>query len=58
MDIPLQVMSDRKQFREKVKKFSKFKEREKKKTGAPWTDERKKEHSERMKKYWKDKKKT
>ncbi|KAI5752798.1 hypothetical protein M8J77_020483 [Diaphorina citri] len=34
MDIPLQVTSDRKQFREKVKKFSKFKEREKKKKTA------------------------
>uniref|UniRef100_A0A8D8RIQ9 Craniofacial development protein 2 n=2 Tax=Cacopsylla melanoneura TaxID=428564 RepID=A0A8D8RIQ9_9HEMI len=58
MEIPRDLINERKQFREKIKEFKGYKEREKKKTGAPWTEERKQQHRERMKKYWEEKRRS
>ncbi|KAL1451182.1 hypothetical protein WDU94_003467 [Cyamophila willieti] len=57
MEIPREIINERNQFKEKIKEFQGYKEREKKKTGAPWTEERKQQHRERMKKYWEERKK-
>ncbi|KAI5746185.1 hypothetical protein M8J77_000906 [Diaphorina citri] len=43
-------------FRQKMEKFSVFQDKPKKKSGATWTEERKLQHAERMKKYWKERK--
>ncbi|KAI5720012.1 hypothetical protein M8J77_000651 [Diaphorina citri] len=42
--------------RNKVDSFAGFQQQPKKKTGARWTDERKQQHAERMKRFWKEKK--
>ncbi|KAL1460740.1 hypothetical protein WDU94_012692 [Cyamophila willieti] len=57
MEIPETEISERDKFRERVKTFKGYKEKEKKKTGAPWTEERKQQHREKMKKYWEERKK-
>lgn len=50
MEIDGEEVERRKEFRAKIKGFGGFQEKEKKKTGAKWTEERRKKHAERMKK--------
>ena len=56
MKIEEEDVENRNEFRRRVKQFEGFQEKRKRKTGAKWTEERKKQHSERMKKYWSDRK--
>lgn len=56
MQISEEEILDRNKFREKIDQFKNFEERQKKKTGTKWTDERRSEHSERMKRYWTERK--
>jgi len=57
MKIDGEEVERRKEFREKIRGFKGFQEKEKKKTGAKWTEERREQHRERMKEYWKRRKK-
>ena len=50
------MIKEREKFRNKIKN-TKFEVKEKKKSGALWTDQRKHEHSLRMKSFWEEKKK-
>ena len=50
-----ETINNRNDFRNKIANI-KFEAKEKKKTGVLWTEQRKKEHSERMKKFWQKKK--
>ena len=50
------MIRERGKFRNKIKNM-KFEVKEKKKSGALWTDQRKHEHSLRMKRFWEEKKK-
>ncbi|KAK7863099.1 hypothetical protein R5R35_001024 [Gryllus longicercus] len=57
MGIDGEEVERREEFRKKIRGFQGFQEKAKKKTGAKWTEERKKQHGERMKEYWKERKK-
>ncbi|KAK5649407.1 hypothetical protein RI129_000436 [Pyrocoelia pectoralis] len=59
MKLDGEEMERRKEFREKIRGFRGFhvQEKSKKKTRTKWTEEKKKQHSERMKEYWKRRKK-
>ena len=46
-----EMINNRIDFRNKIANI-KFDAKEKKRTGVLWTEQRKKEHSERMKKFW------
>ena len=50
-----EMINNRIDFRNKIANI-KFDAKEKKRTGVLWTEQRKKEHSERMKKFWQKKK--
>ena len=41
----------------KLHNFKGFQEKPRRKTGAPWTEERREKHKERMREIWKERKK-
>ena len=51
-----EMINNRIDFRNKIANI-KFDAKEKKRTGVLWTKKKKKEHSERMKKFWQKKRK-
>lgn len=57
MKIGEEDVGERKAFREKIRGFKGFQEKAKKKTGAKWTEERRKLHGERMREYWAERRK-
>lgn len=52
MGLAFKDIGERGSFREKIKSFKCFKEKPKQKRGTTWTQERREQHSIRIKEYW------